>query len=248
MGKLYDKNPLTFALVWIGIYIVGSSAAENIDAALGTTKLVCLLFHLGLSVYALIWLKKKGLFKYFGLCAPNCGASRFIWYIPLVLISSCNMWFGLEMRMDVPGSLAYVGSMLCVGFLEELIFRGFLFKAMSRDGIKAAIIVSSITFGIGHIINLFNGSGAGLVATLCQICYACVMGLMFVLIFHRGGTILPCIATHSIINGMSAFASEVSETPVNIILSSVILCLMSAAYCAVLMKTLPGAKATESNT
>lgn len=52
----------------------------------------------------------------------------------------------------------YVLSMLCVGFIEELIFRGFLFKAMAKDGIKSAIIVSSITFGLGHIINLVNGA------------------------------------------------------------------------------------------
>ena len=53
--------------------------------------------------------------------------------------------------------------MLCVGFLEEVIFRGLLFTAIARNNIKSAVIISSVTFGIGHIINLFNGSGMELV-------------------------------------------------------------------------------------
>ena len=62
--------------------------------------------------------------------------------------------------------------MLCVGFLEEVIFRGLLFQAIAKDNIKSAVIISSVTFGIGHIINLFNGSGMDLVNNLCQIVFA----------------------------------------------------------------------------
>ncbi len=31
MRKLYEKNALTFALVWIGIYVVLLSMAENLS-------------------------------------------------------------------------------------------------------------------------------------------------------------------------------------------------------------------------
>ena len=54
--------------------------------------------------------------------------------------------------------------MLCVGFWEEVIFRGLLFQAIAKDNIKSAVIISCVTFGIGHIINLFNGSGMDLSA------------------------------------------------------------------------------------
>ena len=59
--------------------------------------------------------------------------------------------------------------MLCVGFIEEVIFRGFLFKAIAKDNVKTAIIISSVTFGVGHLVNLVNGSGMELVANLFQI-------------------------------------------------------------------------------
>ena len=45
-----------------------------------------------------------------------------------------------------------------------------------RDNVKSAIVISSVTFGIGHIINLFNGSGMELVNNLCQIVFAIAVG------------------------------------------------------------------------
>lgn len=66
--------------------------------------------------------------------------------------------------------------MLCVGFLEETIFRGLPFTAIAKDNIKSAVIISSVTFGIGHIINLFNGSGMDLVNNLCRIVFAVAVG------------------------------------------------------------------------
>jgi len=96
--------------------------------------------------------------------------------------------------------------MLNVGFIEEIIFRGFLFKMMAKDNVKIAIIVSSLTFGIGHIINLFNGDM--LFPTLLQVCYATSVGYLFVIIFHKSKSLIPCIIAHSINNSLSIFYVE----------------------------------------
>ena len=93
--------------------------------------------------------------------------------------------------------------MINVGFLEEIIFRGFLFKMMAKDNVKSAIIVSSLTFGIGHMINLLNG--AELIPTLLQICYAVALGYLFVTIFNKSKSLVPCIITHMLINALSIF-------------------------------------------
>jgi uncharacterized protein (DUF697 family) len=82
--------------------------------------------------------------------------------LPLVFLASCNLWYGTAWNRPLAETVCYIGSMCCVGFLEELIFRGFLFRALEREGVVWAVWVSSITFGLGHIINLFNGSGAEL--------------------------------------------------------------------------------------
>ena len=105
-----------------------------------------------------------------------------------------------------------IGLMLCVGFLEEVIFRGLLFKALAKDNIKSAVVISSVTFGIGHIINLFNGSGMDFVNNLCQIVFAIALGFLLVTIFYRGGSLLPCILVHSAINTLGTFASDAGLT------------------------------------
>jgi len=77
---------------------------------------------------------------------------------------------------------------------------------MEKDNIKSAIIVSSITFGIGHIVNLLNGTE--LLPTLMQICYAISVGYLFVIIFYKSKSLIPCIITHSLINSLSIFNVE----------------------------------------
>lgn len=129
--------------------------------------------------------------------------------------------------------------MLCVGFLEEVIFRGLLFKAIARGNIRSAVIISSVTFGIGHIINLFNGSGMDLVGNLCQIAFAVAAGFLPVTIFYRGGSLLPCIIVHSAINTIGTFANDKAVTAEMHIIHLAILIVITVAYTLVLIKTLP---------
>jgi membrane protease YdiL (CAAX protease family) len=120
--------------------------------------------------------------------------------------------------------------MFCVGFLEELIFRGLLFQAMAKDGVRSAIVVSSVTFGIGHIVNLFNGSGAELLPNLLQVMYAVAVGFTFVMIFYRTKSLVPCIITHSVFNGLSAFANKAAETMQRQVISGVLLAVIAGGY------------------
>ena len=61
-------------------------------------------------------------------------------------------------------------------------------------------------------------------------------GFMFVIIFHRGGSLLPCIAAHSGINMLSAFGVEAQG--MGEIYSALALSLISTGYTLVLLKTL----------
>ena len=111
--------------------------------------------------------------------------------------------------------------MILVGFLEEIIFRGFLFKAMAENNLKSAIIVSSITFGIGHFVNLINGSGAELLPNICQVVSAIAIGYLFVALFYKTKSLWAPIITHAVINSLSAFAVDITNTQ-QIIVSAVI--------------------------
>lgn len=238
MNKLYKKSEIWFAIIWIIIYVVGTSFVDGIT--LGIPKLLTFVFLLTMSILLVAWLGKNGLLEEYGLCKAKASAKRFLFYIPLAVLVSGNLWFGVRMNMPLAETVFYILSMICVGFVEELIFRGFLFKAMAKDNIKSAIIVSSVTFGIGHIVNLFNANAAELIPTICQIISAVAFGFLFVIIFHRGGSLLPCIFAHSIINSLSAFSPELENMP--LIIYSAVLTVIAAGYTLVLHKTLPKAE------
>lgn len=135
--------------------------------------------------------------------------------------------------------------MFCVGFLEEVIFRGLLFVAIAKDNIKSAVVISSVTFGIGHIINLFNGSGMNLVNNLCQIVFAIAVGFLLVTIFYRGGSLLPCIIIHSAINTLSTFANDTDLTVEMHLLHIGILIVITVAYTLILTRMLLKAQWTK---
>ena len=110
---------------------------------------------------------------------------------------------------------------------------------MAKNNLKSAVIVSSVTFGIGHIINLFNGSGMDLANNLCQIIYAVAVGFLFVTIFYYSGSLLPCIITHSAINTLSTFSNEAGLTMEKQMIHVLVMIVISVAYTLILTKTLP---------
>ena len=236
MKRLYEKNELTFALLWIGIYVVCFSMADALSQNLGTEKLVTALVGMALSVGLFVWVCKNGLGRKFGMIAPEIAPKQVLWYVPLLLIPTVNLWWGVHFNLSPLEICLYVFSMLCVGFLEELIFRGFLFKALCKDNLKTAILISSLTFGVGHIVNLLNG--AELVSTLLQILYAVAIGFAFTYLFLVSGSLWPCILCHGAINGLSAFAPANLDLGGNLV-SAVFLCVVAIGYGGYLVKRFP---------
>lgn len=241
MRKLYEKNALTFALVWIGIYVVLLSLAENLSDVL-TKNAAAAALCVAMTVFLFVWLGKNGLRELFGLCRPVGGARRYLYYLPLVVIASVNLWCGVTQKLPAGITALYAFRMLCVGFLEELIFRGFLYKALCREGETKAAIISALTFGIGHIVNLLNG--AAFVPTLLQIVYAVAIGFLFVVLFRRSGSLVPCILTHGVLNALSVFSLEPDYRTQCII--SLVLIVLAVSYSVYLLCRVPALTSGES--
>ena len=230
MKRLYEKSELTFSIVWIVLYCVLMSVADGVSDGIGITKIISFPVALLMSVILLLFIKKNGLSEKYGLCRPKTTAKDMLYYIPLGLLLLANVMFGVRLNLSVGETVLYMLTMLCVGFLEEVVFRGMLFKAMSEDGLKSAVTVSSVTFGIGHIINLFNGSGAELLPNLLQVIYAVAAGFMFVMIFLKSGSLIPCIVIHGVFNAISVFVDEGAITESDRIISCIFLVLVSGIY------------------
>lgn len=236
MNKLYKKNELAFALIHIVIYVVGISMADSISVSLGTEKSVTAIATVLLSLWLFMWIKKEGLTEKYGLCKSVVAPVKMLFYLPLVIVISVNLIFGVKMNMSLLETALYIISMLCVGFIEEVIFRGFLFKAMAKDNIKSAVIVSSVTFGIGHIVNLVNGSGADTVSTLLQVVYAIAIGFLFTVIFYRTKSLISCVVTHSLVNSLSVFSDESTMTMGEEFFSAGILVVVPVLYTVYILK------------
>ena len=228
--KLYNKSKIWFAILWIIAYCVLMSVGDALSELIGINKLVTLVIGAVLSIILLLFLKNNQLSSEYGLCAPKVLAKSMLYYAPIFLMLSVNLWYGVKLNYNPLETMLYVLAMFFVGFLEEMIFRGLLFEAMKEENLKVAIIVSSVTFGIGHIINLINGSGAELIPNLIQVVYATSAGFMFVMMYYKSKSLLVCIGAHGLFNALSAFANESGATQKMQIFTACMLTVITASY------------------
>jgi membrane protease YdiL (CAAX protease family) len=165
--------------------------------------------------------------------ASDVRASLF--FIPLVLIILSNGAFFFDTKTPAFEILMTVVFMVLVAISEELLFRGMLFKAIEeRSGSKAAVIVSGITFGFGHIVNLFTGYSG--VEQIMQIAVAVLIGVVLSLLFIRTKSIMPGIVFHFLFNTASALSVEV-EPLYNYVMVGVIV-VIGVAYLIYLLRNI----------
>lgn len=238
MNKLYKKSELGFSIFFIVAYIIGVSACDIFSGMIKIDNIFTLPFLLAMSLLLFFWIKHNGLMDKYGLCKPHYSPKHFLLYAPLLILISTNLWLGINKNLNLVDCLLGLSTMLCVGFVEEIIFRGFLFKALAKDNVKSAIIISSITFGVGHIINLFSSGFNNLLPNICQVFYAMAVGFLFVIMFYKGGSLIACIITHSLVNALSVFQNTQAINSLTEILISIAIIAVSITYSLILLKTL----------
>lgn len=228
LKKFFEKYETPSCILLIVLYvIINSYCLRNF----GVTDYRSAVINTVFSAALIILTVALGRVRYYGLAKAK-NPKKFLYFLPLVLIISVNLWSGINVNNTPKEILFHILTMLNVGFIEEIIFRGYLFRMMEKDNVKAAVAVSSITFGIGHIVNLFNG--AQLVETLLQICYATAVGYLFVVIFRKSKSIVPCIIAHSVNNALSVFNAD---NTVSLYIAPVFLTVVPLLYAVYINKT-----------
>ena len=254
MKKLYEKNEVAFALVWIALYVVVMNIAlqfcggfDNLESKTVPQLLVPVICILILATAATLWIIRNGFTQKFGLCSFQGDFKKFLWFLPLIIMSCINLKNGLALPAPLSITVLMAVNLAVGGYVEEIIFRGFLFRAMAKDNLRAAIIVSAVTFGAGHIVNLANT--ADTFGVLLQISYAIVIGFLYTVIVWKGGSLWPCIASHVFVNGSSVFGLEQgpfhdlianlfgqATTQISDLCSAVLIILISGGYALWLWK------------
>lgn len=228
MKKLFEKYEAVFCILLIVLYLVSNSLClQSFGGNDYRTAIVNTVISLGL-IALMLGLKRT---SYYGLTKVK-NPKKYLYFIPLVLIVSVNIWNGININHSYSEIIFHILVMLNVGFIEEIVFRGFLFKMMAKDNVKLAIAVSTITFGIGHILNLLNG--AEVLQTLFQVGYATALGYLFVIIFYKSKSLVPCIIAHSVNNALSIFNVE---NRLSLYVIPVFLMIVPAVYAVYINKT-----------
>lgn len=228
MKKIFDKYETLFCILLIASYVIlNSYCIQNFKIESYQSAIINTIFSIIL-ILIIISLQKV---KYYGLTKVNNWKS-YLYFIPLIIVSSINLWNGINITNTKEEIIYHILTMINIGFIEEIIFRGFLFKMMAKDNLKSAIIIGSITFGIGHIVNLLNG--ADLIPTLIQVLYAISLGYMFVIIYYKSGSLIPCIISHILINTTTIFNIE---NTISLYIAPIVLIVIPLAYATFINKT-----------
>ena len=229
MRKFYETKPVLFAVLWIAIYVV---LVAPLRGSYGDGSLQMLLGLVAISAVLLAVIRLLGIEKELGMTRWLRNGKRLLWLLPMWVLSTGNLWGGVGLRYDGITTVMAVLSFLLVGVVEEIVFRGFLFNGMKRTGsLTAAVIVSAITFGMGHIVNLLTGHATA--ETLVQMIFAVAWGFLFTFAYLKGGSLLPCIAIHGLIDAFSVFARDNAAADWAYIIATVVI---AVVYCLYLRK------------
>lgn len=204
MKKLYQKSEIWFAVGTIIVYVM---VAGNLRGNFGDDSIWMMLGMIAMTAVLAVFLVQNGLCSKYGLDFLPKG-KPYLYFIPFVLLSLANLYLGVQLHFSPLNQIFAIISMALVGFLEEIIFRGLLFRAIEKESHTRALVISAVTFGAGHIINLLTGQATG--ETFIQIAYAIAIGFAFVLCFDRCGSLWPCIITHSLIDITSTLSASLN--------------------------------------
>ena len=204
MKKLYEKNEVLFAVLWIVAYC---ALTIPVRGELGDASPLMTAALAVLALGAAAFVRLNHLEKKYGLDGWARDSRRFLYFLPMFILATGNLWSGFGLDYRGMGQVWATLSMALIGFVEEMLFRGFLFKArLKKDGVKVAVIVSAVTFGIGRIVNLLAGQGNW--ETVGQVIFAVAWGFLFTLAYYKSGSLWPCIAVHAIVDVASLYNGE----------------------------------------
>ena len=201
--KFFDKNPVAGAvllaiygmiLVQVIVFFVDKAIpVEDVNKLVGAVvaSLVVLLIHK-------CWFRPEfeGNLRG-GRLTEGFGMLRI--FVVFWVISLIVQVFFSDFELGLP-TLSTVSVSVAAGFTEETAFRGLPLSMLMRkfakgNRIYAALIITSVVFGLVHGLNVFVGANIG--RTGIQMIGAGFMGLLLGAIYLRSGNLWPVIVIHT---------------------------------------------------
>lgn len=231
MLKLYKNKAVLHSLVWLMIYLLLNTITGNIASSISVEPYITgAIPNLLLVVICLFYLKKSQIAGEIGLFTkPAEKSTTMLFYIPVLILPFLNLFYGINKELSQAKILALLAMYIGVGFMEEIIFRGLMFKALTQKWNHYAVVAFiSFTFAIGHIVSIV-AIGQSTEDTILQIINAFVVGFMFMGVILASGNLTICIITHFLYNFIASI-SLVDSTHTEIIIISLIITVLYFIY------------------
>lgn len=231
MRKFYEKNEVLFAVGWILVYCL---VMMPVRGEFGDESVWTLLALAGIAAGITIFVMLHHLEEKYGLAGWPKNTKKYLFFIPMWVLATGNLWGGFALSYSGAAQVFAVLSMLLVGYVEEMLFRGFLFKALaSKNDIRVAILVSAVTFGVGHIINLLTGQAN--LETVIQVFFAVAWGFIFTMVFYKSKSLIPCILAHGLVDVFSKFGAVSDNMTIAWVYMGAVI-VVAIVYCTYLVK------------
>ncbi|MGV8906831.1 MAG: CPBP family intramembrane glutamic endopeptidase [Acetobacterium sp.] len=154
---------------------------------------------------------------------------KVLYFTPLIVAELLPFINGFDANI----SLIQIGLLFLfaavVGINEELFFRGLIYKILSTKGVKYAVIVSSLLFGIGHVTTALSGSEPIYVAIL--IIFAGLFGLVCAELVVITKSIIPVILWHGLHDFIANITLEtISTLGISILIAQTLILFIYALF------------------
>jgi uncharacterized protein len=198
MTRFASRYPLVFSILAVLVAIV---VIKLLDAGLVDLDLSALGIRLTIEAafcgYVIFLLGSLWWWREAGFKQPVTWR-RLLAYLPLLLVPllvAASSGFQAAPASQVIGFAILT---LMVGFAEECLLRGVVLRALFPGGVLRAALLSSLFFGLGHLVNIWQGASA--FTTIVQVIYSFFLGIGFAGARLYTGTIWPAIAVHALID------------------------------------------------
>lgn len=181
------------------------------------------------------------------------GFKSFLIFLPCMAIAINNFpfvtYFSGEAYIDsdVTTVMLYAILCFCVGFFEEMAFRGCIFTVILQRrknrwiDVFVSIVISSLIFGVIHLVNIFAGAGIG--AVILQVGYSFLIGGMCSIILIKTRNIWYCVVLHAVYNFAGGVVPQCGGGTIwnasEIALTSIVAVIVATYVIALLVKITP---------
>ena len=232
MSKHLVRNTVLATVTVLLFYFAQGAAVVmgQLEGLKAITAQAAIIWSCALVAIAFFLVKDHSL-RGLGFQKPVSGmATRFLYYVPLIIVALAAFASGImsdDSGLFIPNLIFTLG----IGLTEELYFRGIICNMWKEKETKA-IIISSVLFGMSHLLNVMGG--AGLAETLLQMAFAFTYGVVMAFVILRTKSIWPCILLHAF-HDFCGFITNEGDMKLNIIVGTIQFAVL-LAYCIYLVR------------